>query len=401
MTGILDGVRVIDMTSVVMGPLATQILGDFGADVIKVEAPEGDTTRRVGPMRSPLMGWIYLHLNRNKRSLVLDLKKQAARDALLRMVEVTDVFVASVRPAALERLGISYQALAAKNPRLIWVSLVGFGSGPYAGKPVYEDLIQGLTSVPSLLVRAGSAEPHYVPVSFNDRTVGVTAALAISMALLHRERSGLGQQIEVPMFETMAQHVLGDHFGGETFEPPLGPPGYLRTLNGERRPYRTQDGHVCVIIYTDKHWASFLKLIGKGDLMQTDPRMRDIGTRTVHSNELYGLISDQMPLRSTAQWLADLDAADIPAARMHTLDSALQDEHLLATGTLASAVHATEGPIREIRPAGQWSLTPPAIQRRAPRLGQDSVAVLREAGLSAEAIAQLITEGATKVADVP
>lgn len=401
MTGILDGVRVIDMTSVVMGPLATQILGDFGADVIKVEAPEGDTTRRVGPMRSPLMGWIYLHLNRNKRSLVLNLKKQAARDALLRMVEAADVFVVSVRPAALERLGISYQALAARNPRLIWVSLVGFGSGPYAGKPVYEDLIQGLTSVPSLLVRAGSAEPHYVPVSFNDRTVGVTAALAISMALLHRERNGLGQQIEVPMFETMAQHVLGDHFGGETFEPPLGPPGYLRTLNVERRPYRTQDGHVCVIIYTDKHWASFLQLIGKGELMQTDPRMRDIGTRTVHANELYGLISDQMPLRTTARWLADLDAADIPAARMHTLDSVLQDEHLLATGTLVSAVHATEGPIREIRPAGQWSLTPPVITRRAPRLGQDSVDVLREAGLSAEAIAQLIADGATVVAAAP
>jgi crotonobetainyl-CoA:carnitine CoA-transferase CaiB-like acyl-CoA transferase len=395
MTAILAGVRVIDMTSVVMGPLATQILGDFGADVIKVEAPEGDTTRRVGPMRSPLMGWIYLHLNRNKRSLVLNLKQQAARDALLRLVERADVFVVSVRPAALERLGISYAALAAKNPRLIWVSLVGFGSGPYAGKPVYEDLIQGLTSVPSLLVRAGSAEPHYVPVSFNDRTVGVTAALAISMALLHRERTGAGQQIEVPMFETMAQHVLGDHLGGHSFEPPLGPPGYLRTLNAERRPYRTQDGHVCVIIYTDRHWASFLQLIGKGELMQTDPRLRDIGSRTVHSNELYGLISDQMPLRTTAQWLADLDAADIPAAPMHTLDSVLQDEHLLATGTLASAVHATEGPIRELRPAGQWSLTPPVIRRRAPRLGQDSVDVLREAGLSEKAIGQLIADGAT------
>ncbi len=213
MKSVLDGIRIVDLTSVVMGPLATQLLGDFGADVIKVESPEGDTTRRVGPMRNPLMGWVYLHLNRNKRSLVLDLKQQAARDALIRVAQTADVLVASVRPAAMERLGITYVALSALNPRLIWVSLVGFGSGPYAGRPVYEDLIQGLTAVPSLLVSAGSEVPHYVPVSFSDRAVGLHAALSISLALLHRERTGAGQQIEIPMFETMAQHVLGDHFG--------------------------------------------------------------------------------------------------------------------------------------------------------------------------------------------
>ncbi len=398
MTNILDGIRIIDLTSVVMGPLATQILGDFGADVIKVESPEGDTTRRVGPMRSPLMGWVYLHLNRNKRSLVLDLKQTAARDALLRLARTSDVLVASVRPAAMERLGITYAALSALNPRLIWVSLVGFGSGPYAGKPVYEDLIQGLTSVPSLLVRAGSAEPHYVPVSFNDRMVGVQAALSIALALLHRERTGAGQQIEIPMFETMAQHVLGDHFGGNTFEPPLGPPGYLRTLNKQRRPYRTQDGHVCVIIYTDKHWKSFLSLVGKGDLYETDPRLQGIGARTEHANELYGLIADHMPHRSTAQWLADLDAADIPAAPLHTLDSVFDDPHLLATGTITSAEHPSEGRVREVRPAGQWSLTPPAIRSRAPRLGQHSVEVLRDAGLSADEIDRLVAGGAAVVA---
>ena len=399
--GVLHGVRIVDLTSVVMGPLATQLLGDFGADVIKVESPEGDTTRRVGPMRSPLMGWVYLHLNRNKRSLVLDLKQTAARDALLRLARTSDVLVASVRPAALERLGITYAALSAANPRLIWVSLVGFGSGPYAGRPVYEDLIQGLTSVPSLLVRAGSEEPHYVPVSFNDRMVGVQAALSIALALLHRERTGQGQQIEIPMFETMAQHVLGDHFGGNTFEPPMGPPGYLRTLNKQRRPYRTSDGHVCVIIYTDKHWRSFLDLVGKGDLYDSDPRLQGIGARTAHANELYGLIADHMHERSTGQWLADLDAGDIPAAPMHTLDSVFDDPHLLATGTIASAEHPTEGPMREVRPAGQWSLTPPLIRSRAPRLGQHSADVLRDAGLSTEEIDRLITEGATRVARMP
>ena len=399
MNSALNGIRIVDLTSVVMGPLATQLLGDFGADVIKVESPEGDTTRRVGPMRSPLMGWVYLHLNRNKRSLVLDLKQQAARDALMRLARTADVLVASVRPAAMERLGITYAALSALNPRLIWVSLVGFGSGPYAGRPVYEDLIQGLTAVPSLLVCAGSEDPHYVPVSFNDRMVGVHAALSISLALLHRERSGAGQQIEIPMFETMAQHVLGDHFGGNSFEPPLGPPGYLRTLNKHRRPYRTRDGHVCVIVYTDKHWKSFLSLVGKAALYEADPRLHDIGARTVHANELYGLISEHMPERTTAQWLADLDAADIPAAPLHTLDSLFEDPHLLATGTIATAEHPTEGTLREVRPAGQWSRTPPTIRSRAPRLGEHSADVLRDAGLGADEIERLIAEGATTVAE--
>jgi len=393
--GILQGVRVIDMTSVVMGPLATQLLGDHGADVIKVESPEGDTTRRVGPMRSDRMGWVYLHLNRNKRSLVLDLKQASARDALLRLVQNSDVLVASVRPAALARLGITYEALSAANPRLVWVSLVGFGSGPYAGQPVYEDLIQGLTAVPSLLVRAGSEAPHYVPVAFNDRMVGVHAALAISLALLHRERTGRGQQIEVPMFETMAQHVLGDHFGGNTFEPPLGPPGYLRTLNAERRPCRTRDGYVCVIIYTDKHWKDFLKLVGQPDLYDRDPRLQGIGARTEHASALYGLIADHMQHRTTAQWLSDLREADIPATPLHTLESVFDDPHLLASGTITNAEHPTEGPVRELRPHPGWSLTPPAVHRRAPRLGEQSAEILQEAGLSTAEIHQLFASGAT------
>lgn len=397
----LQGVRVLDMTSVVMGPLCTQLLGDFGADVVKIESPEGDTTRRVGPMRSPLMGWVYMNLNRNKRSLVLDLKQSAARDALLQLARSADVLVASVRPTAMARLGLTYQALAQANPRLVWVSLVGFGSGPYAGQPVYEDLIQGLTSVPTLLVQAGSEEPHYVPVSFNDRMVGLHAAFSIALALLHRERTGQGQLIEVPMFETMAQHVLGDHLGGRSFEPPLGPPGYLRTLNKQRRPYPTRDGHVCVIIYTDKHWKSFLELVGQGALFAADPRLRDIGTRTEHSNDLYALASAHMHERSTAQWLADLQAADIPCAPLHTLDSLLDDPHLAATGTVARAEHATEGMVVEVRPAGQWSRTPPRIRSRAPRLGQHSREVLAEAGLDAAAIEQLVQSRATTVAQMP
>lgn len=393
--GALTGIRILDMTSVVMGPLATQLLGDHGADVIKIESPQGDTTRRVGPMRSPLMGWIYMNLNRNKRSLVLDLKQKAARDALLALARTADVLVASVRPAALARLGLDPAQLAQINPRLIYVSLVGFRDGPYAGQPVYEDLIQGLTGIPGLLVRAGSEAPHYVPVSYNDRMVGVHAALAISLALIERSRSGKGQALEVPMFETMTQHVLGDHLGGRAWIPEAGPPGYLRTLNKERRPYRTADGHVCVIIYTDGHWKRFLELVGDHGRYESDPRLRDIGTRTEHSDTLYGLISQHMPTRTTAQWLLDLRQADIPCAPLHTLDSLIDDPHLRETGTIAQAEHPTEGALLELKPAERWSRSGPAIRRRAPRLGQHSREILKEAGLDDAAIDSMLNSQAS------
>src|SRR5690606_2668894 len=220
--GALAGLKIIDMTSVVMGPSATQILGDHGADVIKVESPVGDTSRMSPPKKSPDMGSSFLKLNRNKRSVRLDLKQSEHKNALVTLLKTADVFVYSVRPQAMARLGLSPDDLAKLNPRLITVSLVGFGSGgPYAGQPAYEDLIQGLTAIPSLLVRAGSEEPHYVPVSFNDRGVGLYAVNAIMIALYHRLQTGEGQFVEVPMFESMAQFTLGDHLVGRAFEPPL------------------------------------------------------------------------------------------------------------------------------------------------------------------------------------
>jgi crotonobetainyl-CoA:carnitine CoA-transferase CaiB-like acyl-CoA transferase len=396
----LEGIRILDLTSVVMGPLATQMLGDFGADVIKIESPQGDTTRRVGPMRHPLMGWVYLNLNRNKRSLVLDLKQGAALDAFKRLARQADVLVFSVRPAAMARLGVSYEALARENPRLIGVSLVGFGDGPYAGQPVYEDLIQGLTAIPNLLVRAGSQTPHYVPFSFNDRMVGTHAAMSIMVALFHRERTGQGQQIQVPMFETMAQHVLAEHGGGRSFAPPLGAPGYLRTLNKERRPYATRDGHVCVIIYTDKHWRDFFQLTGEAERYANDPRMKDIGVRTEHSDALYAIVSGHMQTRSTQEWLTALEGIDVPCAPLHTLDSLFEDRHLNQTGFLRTVEHPSEGALLEAGPAGTWSLSPPEVRRHAPRLGEHSAELLREAGLDEAEISQLAASGATQIAGV-
>ena len=392
----LAGLRIIDMSAVVMGPFAAQILGDLGADVIKVEPHAGDTTRHVTPMRNKNMGWVYLHANRNKRSLVLDLKDAEGKAAVLKLAEISDAIITNVRPAALERLGLGWDVLHAINPRLIVVNLVGYGSGgPYDGRPAYDDLIQGVTSLPSLLVQAGSETPHYVPLALNDRATGLSSAVALLAAVHYREKTGRGQQIEVPMFETMAQWVLGDHMGGKTFEPPLGSAGYKRTLNKERRPYKTKDGMICTIIYTDKHWSTFMELIGEGEAYRSDPRFANISTRTDHAHELYAWVSNAMEARTSAEWVAALLAADIPVTPLHDLDSLMEDEHLTAVNYLPVVEHPTEGRVRDIRVPSTWSESQPNVRRHAPQLGEHSVEVLREAGLSEDQIEALIARGVT------
>lgn len=392
----LAGLRIVDMSSVVMGPFATQILGDLGADVIKVEPHKGDTTRHVTPMRNENMGWVFLHANRNKRSLVLDLKDPGGKAALLKVLEGADALVTNVRTRALARLGLTYEALSKINPRLIVVNLVGYGEdGPYDGRPTYEDLIQGVTSLPSLLVQAGSEEPHYVPMALNDRAVGMSSAVALLAAVVYREKTGRGQQITVPMFETMAQWVLGDHMGGRTFEPPLGPAGYKRTLTKERRPYKTKDGRICVIIYTDKHWESFMRLIGQEEIFRSDPRFANIGTRTDHAHDLYAYVSQAMLERTSEEWVQALLDADIPVTPLHTLDSLIEDEHLTAVGYLPVVDHPTEGKIRQVAVPTRWSESQPSVRRAPPRLGEHSVEVLREAGMSEAEIRALLDRSVT------
>jgi crotonobetainyl-CoA:carnitine CoA-transferase CaiB-like acyl-CoA transferase len=387
----LEGLRIVDLATVVMGPYATQVLADYGADVIKVESPTGDTTRQIPPMRNPDMGCQFLHLNRNKRSIVLDLKNPEAAAALSDIASTADALVCNVRPSAMARLGITYEKLSARNPRLIWISLVGFGSeGPYAGRPAYDDLIQGLTAIPSMLVQAGSEVPHYVPISFNDRVVGLHAAIALLAAVRQRESTGKGQFIEVPMFETMAQFTLGDHMGGHAFEPPIGPPGYQRTLTKERRPYVTQDGHVCVIIYTDKHWASFFEAVGQPERMDSDPRVKTLLARTTHANDLYREVGELIRTRTTAEWMDVFFAIDIPATPLHTLDSALQDPHLTATGFFQVLEHPSEGATRQMSIPTKWSGWVPQPLRPAPLLGEHSREILSEAGVSPEAAQRLI-----------
>ena len=395
--GPLDGVKVIDMTSVLMGPYATQMLGDYGADVIKVESPDGDVTRLIGPTRHPGMGPVFLNTNRSKRSICLDLKNPAGRAALLRLIAPADVLVYNVRPAAMKRLDLGYEVLAALNPRLIYAGVFGFGQdGPYAAKPAYDDLIQGATALPSLTARTGDGTPRYVPNALVDRIVGLTAVGAICAALAHRGGTGRGQRVDIPMFETMASFVMGDHLGGLTYEPPLDHGGYARHLSRDRRPYQTADGYICVIVYNDKQWANFFAATGRADLA-ADTRFSTFAGRAANIDMVYAELARIFLTRSTAEWIDLLERADVPSLPMHDLESMLDDPHLVATNMFPVVQHPTEGAIRDMKVAATFSQTPVKPQRLAPRLGEHGAEVLREAGLSGDDIAALLRDGVMKL----
>ena len=391
-TGPLAGLRIIDLTTVVMGPYATQTLADLGADVIKVEPPGGDNLRAVGPMRSPGMGYLTLHLNRNKRSIVLDLKQPAGRDALLRLAADADALIYNVRPQAMARLKLSYEDLAAVNPKLVVVGAFGYAEGgPYAGKPAYDDLIQGAAGVAALAARQSGDVPRYAPVTLADRSVGLQAAIALLAAVFSARSTGRGQAVEITMFEALSQFVLGDHLGGATFEPPIGPTGYARLLAPHRKPYATADGYLCVLIYNDKHWRSFFAAIGRPELL-SDPRFATHSARAAHIAEVYAFVADLMKTGSTEHWLETLNAADIPVMPLHDMDSLIDDPQLAAGGFFQSFEHPSEGRIRSMAPIGRYSATPPAIHRHVPHAGEQGVEILREAGIDDETIEALIEQ---------
>lgn len=396
--GPLEGVKVIDMTTVLMGPYATQMLGDYGADVIKVESLEGDVTRLIGPARHPGMGPVFLNTNRSKRSIALDLKKTGGREAVLRLIQSVDVLVYNVRPQAMARLQLGYDVVAKINPRLIYAGVFGFGQdGPYAAKPAYDDLIQGATALPALMAQTSDGVPRYVPNALVDRIVGLTAVGAICASLVHRDRTGRGQRLDIPMFETMAGFVMGDHMGGLTYEPPLDKGGYARHLSRDRRPYKTADGYICVIVYNDKQWASFFEATGRDDL-RSDPTFSTFAGRATNINTVYAELARIFETRTTAEWLDLLTKADIPVMPMHNLESMLQDPHLASTGFFPVVDHPSEGKIRSMKASARWSETPSEPSRLAPRLNEHGSVILKEAGFSENEIATLVREGATLAA---
>jgi len=380
-TGPLHGIRVLDLTSVVMGPLATQMLADLGADVIKIEAPAGDPIRAIGPCGEHGVGPLFLGLNRNKRSVVLNLKTPQGKEALLRLARDADVLATNVRPAAMQRLGLGYAACAAVNPQLVYASMVGFSQrGPYAAKPAYDDMIQAATGMAAVAGQAAGGAPYYPPMTIADRAVGLYAFGVICAALVARNHTGQGQQVDIPMFETMTPFVLGDHLYGHTFVPPQGDFSYPRLMTRHRRPYKTRDGYVCCLIYTDRQWQVFLNAIGKGDLWHTDARFKTLNARTQAIDALYQFVSDELAQRTTAQWQQLLPEEQIVLFPMHTVASLLQDEHLVATGFFQQTQHPVVGGVLETAVPSEWSATPPTRQRHAPILGEHTLEVLRAAG---------------------
>ena len=387
----LAGIRVVDLSSVVMGPWATYILAGYGADVIKVEPPDGDVMRYAGPSRHPGMGSLFMFMNRGKRSIVLDLKRPAARDALLRVCERADVFITNVRPAAMRRLGLGYDDVAAVNARMVYVDLVGYGQdGPYAAKPAYDDLIQGISGLAATFARVGVGEPRFVPALIADRITGMNAVHAVIAALFARERTGAGAHVEVPMFETMAELVLSDHIGGHLFDPPAGYFGYNRALTPNRRPFRTLDGYVCILLYTERHWERFFAIVGQQDRYAGDPRLSDPDVRRREYDAAYGVVAEIVTTRTSGDWLAALAAADIPVVPLHDVADLLNDEHLRATGFFSEEVHSSEGALRSVRRPGRISGATAPHLRPAPRLGEHGAEILRDAGLGDEAIAQAL-----------
>jgi crotonobetainyl-CoA:carnitine CoA-transferase CaiB-like acyl-CoA transferase len=393
--GPLAGLRIIDLTSVAMGPYATQTLGDLGADVIKIEPPQGDLTRHNAPGRHAGMSSLFLQLNRSKRSVVLDLKDAAGRDALLQLARGADALVCNVRPKAMTRLGLGYEVLAAVSPKLVYCTLVGYGQGgPYAERAALDDLIQAGCGLAALAAQAGppGGEPQYAPGWIADQAVGLVGTYALLAALLHRERSGQGQLVEVPMFESMVQFTLTPHLYGGTFRPPIGSTGYPRIF--ARRPFKTLDGYLSATAYTPAHWHRFFDLVGRSE-MRGDPRFADQAGVVAHVGELNDLFAAELTGRSSAEWLRLFDAAGIPAMPLHTPDTLLDDPQLAAVGFFQDVEHASEGAIRTMAVPTRWSASPPLPVRQAPRLGEHSVELLGEAGLTRAQIDELLARGVT------
>jgi crotonobetainyl-CoA:carnitine CoA-transferase CaiB-like acyl-CoA transferase len=387
--GPLAGVRVVDLTQAVLGPIATQHLGDLGADVIKIEPPEGEIMRTLGPARNAGMSAYFLTLNRNKRSVVLDLRTTTGRAALMRLVASADVLVHNMRIAAADRMGLTYEALAARNPRIILAAGIGFDSrGRYRDRPAYDDIIQGESGIPALVEQA-NGEPRYLPMAMADKLVGLQLASAIGMALYRRERTGRGQEVRVPMLETMVAFNLVDHLWHGVFDEAEKGVGYPRMFTPHRRPYRTKDGYICLVATTDAQWRRLFEAIGAPELAR-DPRFATLASRTAHIDTLLGLVSDKLLARTTADWRRILeDDADVPNGGMNDIPAILADPHLADIDFFQRFEHPSEGRTVMMRPASRFSESPAGVRRGAPRLGEHTMEVFQEAGFSEAEMAAL------------
>jgi len=394
MPGPLSGYRIIDMTTVIMGPMASMMMGEMGADVIKIESPAGDQTRNYAQGKTPGMGSIYMNLNKNKRSVMLDLKQPAGRDALLRLLEGADVLLYSIRPQAMDRLGLGYDACRAVNPKLIYCGAYGFRQdGPYAARPAYDDIIQGLCGTASNLTWI-TDEPRLMPAMNCDKTTGLYVVQAVIAALLHRERSGEAQAVEVPMFESNVHFNLMEHWADMIYDPPAGPAGYSRAKLPNRKPFKTKDGYLCILPGSTKHWVNFFTAVGRDDLA-ADPRVSDPALRYQNADEFYRTLASIVAEWETEALRGALEKADVPCGPIYAYEDLPNDPHLKAVGYFQDAVHPTEGPLKVPDIPVRFSASPGGQSRPAPAHGEHSAELLREVGYSDDEIAAMAKSGAT------
>ncbi|WP_081635631.1 CaiB/BaiF CoA-transferase family protein [Nocardia sp. BMG111209] len=364
--GPLSGVRVVDLTAMVMGPYCTQIMADMGADVVKIEPPAGDNTRYISVGPEPGLGGVFVNVNRGKRSVVLDLRSAAGKEALRGLIADADVFIHSMRAKAVADLGFDYPAVAAINPAVVYTNCYGYGRrGPDANRTAYDDTIQAESGLPYVQQQL-TGQTSYAGTILADKVAGLTALYATMMALFHRERTGEGQEVEIAMFETMASFMLVEHANGAMFTPPLAPAGYPRALAPNRKPYATKDGHIGALVYNDKQWTAFVEAVKPA---WAGPQFATLAQRAKQIDTVYALLGETFAERTTQQWLDLLRSLDIPAAPVRSLDDLFEDPHLNAVGFFET-VDTPQGPVRFPGPPTWFSRTPGHVAGPAPRLGE-------------------------------
>ena len=385
-SGPLAGITVLDLTSVLYGPYASQTLGDWGAEVIKIEPLTGDTWRYSGQFRNRGMTGQFMAVNRNKRSLALDLKQPDGKAVLQRLIAKADVLLTNIRPAALARLGFGYEACQQINPRLVYAAATGFGQdGPWAARPAFDEVIQASSGFASAM--GSDDEPAFVPSLVADKICGLTLVGAVSAALVHRERTGKGQMVEVPMLETITAFNSIEMLGGHAFDPPIGPAGYKRMK--ERRPVRTKDGWLTMLPYSGENWCIFFEAVGHPECIEQFA-VRDAVARAKNIDQIYNKMAEIAITRTTAEWEELLLRIDVPHAAFAKITEIAEQPHLKAVGMIATLDHPSEGKIRQARPSARFSDTPAEIRRMPPRLGEHSRAILREAGFTEQDVASMI-----------